>query len=149
MEPMTIGALVASTLGIAGEALLKGGLSEAAKDGYKVLKGIVASWAGSDVEALEKTPGSAPRRAVVAEAIDARTANEQATARALAQRLIAALKEAGGGPVGLDVGRLDALAVELGNITVTEGTGARIEDARVLGTFKTGNIDVGEPQPKK
>jgi hypothetical protein len=93
-DPVTVGALVASVLGMAGEEALKGAVVEAVKDGYKALKAKVAVWAGGDVEALEKTPGSAARRAVVAEAIDARSADEQAAARTLAQRLIEALKGA-------------------------------------------------------
>jgi hypothetical protein len=35
--------------------------------------------------------------------------------------------------IGLDVGRLDALQVELGRIMVTEGIGARIQEAQVGG----------------
>ena len=45
-----------------------------------------------------------------------------------------------GGPVGLDVSRLDALEIQLGAINVTEGTGVRIGEARVLGVFRTGDI---------
>jgi hypothetical protein len=50
--------------------------------------------------------------------------------------------------IGLDIGRLTALEVDLGNITVTEGIGARIEESRVDGTFKTGDISVGTPPGK-
>ena len=146
-DPVTIGVLVSSALAMAGEALLKGAVGEAAKDGYKALKAKIAAWAGNDVEALEKTPSSVARRAVVAEVIDARSPDEQAEARALAQRLIAALREAGG-PIGLEVGRLDALTADLGNIRVNYGTGVRIGTASV-GTFKTGDITVGGPPSEK
>jgi hypothetical protein len=57
--------------------------------------------------------------------------------------LIAALRHAAVGKVGLDVGRLEALEVQLGAITVTEGTGVSIDEARVHETFKTGDITVG------
>ena len=63
MEPITIGAVVASALAMAGEAALKGVVGATVKDAYKALKEKVAGWASSDVEALEKTPASAaPRR---------------------------------------------------------------------------------------
>jgi hypothetical protein len=135
MDPVTTGALVASALGMAGEVLLKGGLSEAAGDSYKALKGKIAAWAaGADVEALERT---AARRAVVAEAIDAQAMDEQTAARELARRLVAALKGAGVNRVGFDVGRLDALAVELGDVTVIRG-----RDIHIRGSVSGGNIKV-------
>jgi hypothetical protein len=129
------------------EAMLKGAASEAVKDGYSALKRNVAAWVGADVEALEKTPGSAIRRALVAEAIDARSADEQIAALALAQELISALKEAASGPVGPDIGRLDTHAVDLGTVTMATGSGVRIGEGRVLGTFKTG--DMWESCPEK
>jgi len=110
-DPVTIGVLTASALAMAGEAALKGAVGEAAKDAYKALKNRVARWAGSDVEALEKTPASQARRAVVAEVVDSQSEEEQAAVRALAQQLVAALKRSG--PVGLDVGRLEAMEVQL------------------------------------
>ena len=150
MEPITIGAAVASVLGMAGEAFLKGGVGEAAKDAYEALKEKVASWASRDVQALEQTPTSAARRGVVAELIDAQPGADQQSVKVLAERLIAALRDESRGAVGLDIKQLDALAVDLGSITVTEGTGVRIGEARVPGTFKTGNITVGaSPQTKK
>jgi hypothetical protein len=132
---------------MAGEVALKGAVGEAVKDIYKALKSKVAVWAGGDLEALEKAPASTARQAVVAEAIDAQPENDKAAARELAQRLITALKESG--PVALDIGRLDALAVRLGAITVTEGKGVRIAEAHVHGSFETGPINVGKPSAKK
>jgi hypothetical protein len=143
-DPVTvgIGVLVASALGMAGEAALKGAVGEAVKDVWKALKGKVAAWTGSDLEQLEKTPTSAARQAVVAEAIENRPADEKDEALSLARQLIAALKQPGGAPVGLDIGRLTALEVQLGEISVTEGTGARIDEVRA-GTFKVGPIKAG------
>jgi len=145
-DPVTIGVLTASALAMAGEAALKGAVGEAVKDAYKALKSRVAQWGGSDVEALEKAPASEARRAVVAEVVDGQPGDEQAAVRLLAQELLAALKRSGN--VGLDIGRLEALEVQLGDIRVTEGTGARIDEARVHGTFNAGNITVGTPAKK-
>jgi len=145
-DPVTIGALTASALAMAGKAALKGAVGEAAKDAYKALKSRVAKWAGSDVEALEKAPASPARRAIIAEVIDNQPGEEQAALRVLAQELVAALKRSGA--IGLDIGRLEAMDVQLGNIAVSEGVGARMGEVRAQGTFSTGNITVGGPAKK-
>jgi len=139
-DPLTIGALAAAALAMGGEAALKGAAGEVAKDAYKALKDRVARWAGADVEALEKAPTSAGRQAVIAEAIDGQSADERAALRPLAEQLIAALKSQGLN-VGLDIRLLDALEVQLGAISVTEGTGAGIG-------LKVGPINVGRPSAK-
>jgi hypothetical protein len=145
-DPITIGVLTASALAMAGEATLKGAVGEAAKDAYKALKSRVAQWAGIDVEALEQTPTSQARRAVVAEVVDSQSGDEQAAVRVLAEQLLAALKRSG--PVGLDIGQLEAMEVQLGDITVTEGSGARFKEVRAEGTFSVGNISVGDNSKK-
>jgi hypothetical protein len=145
-DPVTVGVLVATALGMAGEAILKGAVGEAVKDSYKALKGKVAHWAGGDVEALEASPTSAARQAVVAELIDAQPVGEAEAVRALAERLVAALKATGS--TGLDVSRLEALEVRLGSITVKQGTGVRMGDVLVHGTFSTGDIKVGDTPGK-
>jgi hypothetical protein len=149
MEPLTIGALVASALGLAGEAALKGTVGEAAKDAYAALKSKIAAWANSDVKALETTPTSAPRQAVLAEAIDGRPVAEQEEARDLAKQLIAALKSAPDRPIGLDIGLLDALDVDLGSISATRGTGIRINEVRSRNSFKVDSTHVGDATGKR
>jgi len=145
-DPVTIGAVVASALAMAAEALLKGAVGEAVKDAYKKLKEKVTAWAGSDVEELAKEPGSEGRRLIIADKVNKQSPDDQSAVRALAETLIARLKQSAPA-IGLDIGRLTALEVQLGNITVTRGTGARIEEARV-GTFKTGDISVGDRSGK-
>jgi hypothetical protein len=71
-DPVTLGALVAAALSMGGEATLKGAVGEAVKDAYKLLKEKVSHWAFSDAEALEKTPASTTRQAVIAEIVNAR-----------------------------------------------------------------------------
>jgi hypothetical protein len=146
-DPVTLGALVAAALSMGGEATLKGAVGEAVKDAYKLLKEKVSHWAFSDAEALEKTPASTTRQAVIAEIVNARPKEDQESLRVLAETLVAGLKQSAL-VIGLDIGRLTALEVDLGNITVTEGIGARIEESRVDGTFKTGDISVGTPPGK-
>jgi hypothetical protein len=110
-DAMTIGDLAASTLGIASEALLKGAPGEGVNDAYRALKDKVAQLAGRDVDALEREPATAARRAVVAEIIDAQQAKEAAAVDVLAKRLIAAQRTSES--VSLDIGRLEALEARL------------------------------------
>lgn len=145
-DPVTVGALVATALGMAGEAIVKGAAGEAIKDSYKALKGKVAHWAGRDVEALEAAPTSTARQAVVAELVDAQPVSEAIAVRELAERLVAALKTTRN--TGLDISRLEALEVRLSSITVKDGVGVRMGDVRVHGTFSTGDIKVGDPPGK-
>jgi hypothetical protein len=60
-----------------------------------------------------------------------------------------AKKSEGGGPIGLDVGTLEALEVNLGAITVTEGTGARFRKVKTSGAVKVGPIKVGRSPGKQ
>ncbi len=109
-DPGTIGTLAATALAMTADAALKGAVGEGVKDAYKALKEKVTRWAGGDVEALEKAPASANRQALIAEAVDGQPADERAMVKTLATVLVAALKSRDGGPVGLDIGRLNALS---------------------------------------
>lgn len=146
VDAVTVGSLVAGALGMAAEAVVKGAVGEAVKDGYKALKEKVSHWASGEVTALEATPTSIGRQTVIAEIIDAQSAHDQESLRVLAQALLAKLKESAPA-IGLDIGRLVALEVQLGTLTVGSGIGARIREANV-GTFTTGNISVGIPPGK-
>ena len=146
-DPTTVGVLVAGALSLGGEAV-KTAVGEAVKDAYKALKAKLAIWAAGDVAELEKTPHSDLRKAVIAEVVNNLPAEDQDELRVLAQVLTTGLKEAAPA-IGLDVGHLDALAVELGKITVTEGVGARIQEAHVTGTFRVSDISVGSPLGKR
>jgi hypothetical protein len=145
-DPITVGFLVARALSMAAETLLKGAVGEAVKDGYKALREKVLRWASSDVVELEKTPNSGARQAVIAEIIDTQSEENRESLRVLAEALVAKLKESAPA-IGLDIGRLTALEVQLGDIAVASGIGARIEEATV-GTLKTGNISTGDRSGK-
>jgi hypothetical protein len=145
-NPVTIGSLVAGALSLAAEAVLKGAVGEAVKDGYKALKEKVSHWASGEVTALEATPSFIGRQTVIAEIINAQSEEDQKSLGLLAEALVAKLKERAPA-IGLDIGRLTALEAQLGNLTVTSGIGARITEANV-GTFKTGDISVSDPSRK-
>jgi hypothetical protein len=145
-DPVTVGALVVGALSMTAEAVLKGAVGEAAKDGYKALKEKVSRWASGDVEELEKTPGSAARQAVIAEIIDAQPKEDQLLLRDLAEALVAKLKESAP-TIGLDIGRLTDVETRLRKITVTQGVGARIQEVRG-GRLEVDGLKVG-PSAKK
>jgi hypothetical protein len=141
-DPITIGALVATALSLAGEAIVKAGVTEPVKDAYQALKAKVSVWAARDTAELEKDPSSKSRQSVVAKEVDNLPEADQEALRELAELLVKRLKEKPG-TIGLDVGRLEALDMRLGNVSVAAGIGVRIKEAKILGTFRTGDIEVG------
>ena len=148
VDPVSMGSFAASVLSMAAEAALKAGVGEAVKDAYKALRDRLAPKAGDEIALLEKKPGSRHLQAAVAEVVDALPPADSTDVRALAEALLNHLQNAAPA-IGLDIGRLKALEVDLGTITVTgPGTGVRIADAEVHGRFATGNITVGAPPGK-
>jgi hypothetical protein len=145
-DPITVGMLVAGALSLGGEAI-KTAVGEAVKDAYKALKAKLTTWAAGDVAELEKMPHSDLRKAVIAEVVNNLRAEDQDELRGLAHALTTKLSESGSA-IGLDIGKLRALQVELGRITVRDGIGARIQDADIAGTFKTGDILIGSSPEK-
>ena len=146
-DPVTIGVLAASALAMAAEAVVKSSVGEVVKDAYKALKDKVANWIRSDVEALEKTPTSTSRQAVIAEEIDKQSPADQADIKKLAIALNEALRNAAqAGPIGIDIGRLEAARIQLAAINVTEGVGFRADEVKTTGDFTTGPITVGKPE---
>src|SRR5271157_1952862 len=115
--PVTIGALVSVALGMGAEAVLKSAVGEAVKDGYKALKDKVSHWAGGEVAALEATPTSKGRQAVIAEIIDALPEDERNDLRPLTEALIARMKKAAPA-IGMDIGRLTALEADFSGLRV-------------------------------
>jgi hypothetical protein len=143
---VTVGVMAAKALSFVAEEAAKGFVGETAKDLYKALKNKIGQWASNDVEALVKAPNSKARFTVVAEVVDSLQAADQEDIRKLAEQLISALKSEP--TIGLDVGRLNALEVDLGNIKASGATGVRIGEANVQGTFKTGDIEATGKQGK-
>lgn len=149
-DPITLGSLVAWVLAMAGEAAVKGAVGEAAKNAYQALKEKIRPWAGGRIEALEKAPASAAEQAILAKEVDQRSVTDKEDIQTLATKLIEALEnQERSGPIGLDLGTLKAVRVQLGAITVTEGIGARINKVDTPGGFTTGPITVGNLPGKR
>jgi hypothetical protein len=148
-DPVTIGFLAAEALSIAAKAALKGAVGEAVKDAYSQLKAKIVLWAGGDVEALEKAPDAEKRKALIAEEIDKQPENELAAVKVLATTLLDELQRGkGSNPVGIDIGRLEAMRVQLAEISVFAGTGIRIGEVKTPGEFKVEKLIVGKPLGK-
>jgi hypothetical protein len=145
-DPVTIGAVVVSVMVMAAEAVVRSGVGEAVKDAYKALKGRVSKWASGEVATLEAASSSKGKQLAVAEIIDAQTQDDKDALLALAEIVIARLKE-NGGAIGADFNRVTDLEIQLGNIMVTSGIGVRVTDARG-GTVKTGDVVVGDRSGK-
>jgi hypothetical protein len=141
-DPVTVGVLVSSALAMAAEAVLKSGVGEAVKDAYKMLKERVSLWASGEVAMLVAAPDSKGKQLAVAEIVDAQTQHDKNALRALAEVVVAKLKE-NAIAIGIDFNRVRDLEIQLGDIVVPSGVGIRVQDARG-GTFKAGDIFVGD-----
>ena len=120
-DPSTIGGMVSRVFA---EATLQ---VEASKDAYKALKKKLSCRAASDVFALERNPGSAARRAVIAEAVDQLPEDEKISVKTLAAELAEALgTNVGQGPVAIDVRRVAADRTTLEGIDVRESTARKV-----------------------
>jgi hypothetical protein len=128
-DAVTIGALAASALAMAAEAMVKGAVGEAIKDAYKALKDKVALWIPGDIKALEKNPTFVSRQRVIAEVIDTQPPDDQAEIKRLASALNAALHSA---PNLVDIEQLEAERIQLNNVSV------RIREAKTR-EFNVGN----------
>ena len=93
VDPVTVGSiLVAGALSMAAEALVKGAVGAAVKDGYKALKEKVSHWASGEV-ANWKRHRTLPRDKPSAEIIDAQPVDDLKSLRVLAEALVAKLKK--------------------------------------------------------
>ena len=124
-DPMTIGALVASTLATAAREVRKTTAEQAAKDAYEALKAQLLPSASAEVDALEAAPVSKDARLAVAKVIDERSVPEQQALRAVAEELIASLKD-GAPATDIDISRLSALERQLRATSLAISVGARI-----------------------
>jgi hypothetical protein len=144
-DPVTVGALAAATLAMAGEAIFKSGVGEVVKDAYKALKEAVATRMGSDSELSKNVRVLPSQQVAIAEAIDAQSLADQADIRSLATALNEALLHLGRtDPIGIDVHRLEADRVRLAAIDVTAGVGLRAGEVKATGDFEVGPISVGK-----
>ena len=134
-DPVTIGTLVASALAMAAEATLKGFVGESVKDAYSKLKEKICSWAKHDADALEATPASTARKAVIAEAVDLLPDDEKASLASLADELMMILQPVAA-VTGIDVRELEAARIRLRNVVATSGTAIRV------GTLKTDDLEI-------
>jgi hypothetical protein len=146
-DPVTLGFLAATALSMGAEAVVKTAVGEVVKDAYKGLKDVVSRWAGGEVAMLEAAPNSKGKQLAVAEIIDGRAGDEKAQVKRLALALNEALRNAAkAGVIGIDIGRLEADNVRLGQINVSAGVGFSADEVKVKGDFTVDSLTVGKPK---
>lgn len=141
----------AQALAFTGEEAVKSLVGETVKDAYHKLKSKVTLWAPTEVEELQRNPGSKGRQLTVVEVIEKRSSGEQAEGAALAQALLDALEEAANtnpGPIGIDVRELRAARVKLREVIVDRGTAVRADKIDTPGDFEIDSLKVGTKQGK-
>jgi hypothetical protein len=146
---MTIGNLAVEALSMSAAAALKGTIGEMAKDAYKALKNKISPWADGDITALERAPESKKRQELLAEEIDKHPPEDLSHIQDLAVALLDELeKRHRTSPIGIDLGRLQAARVRLGEIIVPEGVGLRVSEVVTPGEFSLDKLNVGNPLGK-
>lgn len=146
-DPVTIGSFAATALAMGAEVVLKTVVGEGVKDAYKGLKEALSRWAGTEVAALEAAPTSNGKQLAVAEVVDQQPEADQRQIRALTLALQEALRNAAkSGPIGIDLGRLEADNVRLGELTVSDGVGFHADEVKARGDFSVDSLNVGKPQ---
>ncbi|KJV09343.1 hypothetical protein VZ95_12150 [Elstera litoralis] len=127
------------------DAIGKATVGEAVKDAYKALKAQMP-WAADSLAALEQQPQSKGRQMVLQESLEERPATELAALEPLAQALLDHLRREHPAPVGVDIRKLEAVNFRVGTLSVEEGTGVRIEEAKLSGDVSFDQITVGKTQ---
>lgn len=153
VEPITIGSFVAGAVSAGAAAIAKGALGVAGKDAYEKLKQSIARITGNSAALTENeaNANSEDIQRPLAVTIDGQEVSVQQDLAALATTLIEALQrtEQQDGPIGVDLGRLEAMGVDLGRIQVSEGTGLRAAEVKTTKTFRIGEITAGTKPGKK
>ena len=145
VEPISTGALVVGVLSMGAAAFAKGALGQAGKDAYESLRGAVVRFASHDTEQLEKNPDSENRKAVLADDIDEQSKEEQARLAELAAMAAKVFREEAeaGRPIGVEIGQLKAVEVQLGTITTGQGTSFKVDTVET-GKFSIDRITTGK-----
>jgi hypothetical protein len=125
------------------DALAKPLVGEAVKDAYKALKAQMP-WAEESLGALEQEPQSKGRQLVLQEGLEKRPATDLAALEPLAQALLDHLRREYPAPVGVDIRKLDAVNFRVGTLSVEDGTGVRIKEAKLSGDVSIGEITMGK-----
>ena len=125
---------IVTALGLGACAFAKGGLSDAGKDAYQMLKNaILRIVSQGDINKLEQKPNSENRKAIIFKELDEAGKAEDIELARLAQILVSALKETdlARGKMGISLEEVEAVNVRLQRIVVTSGTGASITKSKI------------------
>ena len=99
-----------------------------------MLRAKVSHWASGDVVALEKDPKNTKRQELIADEIDRQPPEELAVVRTLTSVLVEELqRRQSQGPIGIDVGRLDAPVFVLAKSTSLRASGCALKNCHSRG----------------
>lgn len=146
MEPVT---LIVAALAAGAQAALQDTAGTAIKDAYEGLKSLIVRKFGKQpvLDSLEQKPESKLKQASAEEDLAAAAKDEQVLASALELlRTVERENPAAAKVVGLDLQRIEAEFLKVGNITSSE-VGARLSDSRFSGGITIGDIAAGDPKP--
>ena len=142
---------IVAALSFGAAAFTAGALNEAGKDAYEALKSAVMRITSpGDIQKLEENPNSQSRQGVITEELEKANVSEDPELAALAEALLAALKETGKstGAIGVSIEDVEAINVRLQRITAS-GTGASIKKSKLAGDIEISDIDAGATPGKQ
>jgi hypothetical protein len=145
VDPVTI---VVSALAAGAVTGLRETAVSAVKDAYAALRRLIIDrYADVDVRPVERSPASGAKRESLAEDLTAAGAGGDAELLAVAQQLLAAVRDHepdAGATIGIDLERVEAAALRVRDVRAS-GTGVRVRDARFSGDIDISEIDSGRP----
>lgn len=122
--------------------------AQAVKDAYAGLRELITDrYRHVDVSGVENAPGSEAKRGALAEDLADAGAGEDAELLAAARLVLAAVRAhaADTGPaIGVDLQRLEAAAVRIGEVSA-QGIGVRGRDWAVTGDVEISGVRAGNP----
>jgi hypothetical protein len=147
VDPITV---IVSALALGAASGVKATASSAVQDAYRAVKELIARhYKSVDVRPVEQRPDSAAKRDSLAEDLADAGAGTNAELLAAARLLVSqvtAHDAAVGAAVGIDLERVAAAALRIGNVDA-EGTGVRVRDGKFTGDIEIGDVRAGRRRP--
>jgi hypothetical protein len=150
MDPVTL--IVAALAAGAAAGMTESAAAQVVKGAYSALKARISARSPSvDFAGLERRPESEAKRNSLAEDLAEAGVAEDPDVIALAERLVAAVRESSpavGEQIGVDLADVEAQFVRVRNVTAS-GTAVRVRRTRLQGGIDVEDVHAGkEGQPK-
>jgi hypothetical protein len=139
--------LIVLALAAGAAAGLKPVAAEAVRDSYAAIKQLISRKYGRvDLAPLEEKPSSEAKRASLTEDLQEAGAGSDAELLARARELVALVEQhdaAAAEAIGVDLGKVKAEFLRVGDVVATAGTGFRVAEGEFTGGVEFGNVRVG------